>query len=84
MPAHVPMFIVRVLCVRTTMENELVRGFPPSPFPLCHSHLKEANHLPCSLFVCHYTGAHVRTHVSVVCRLCFMKAVLPLGGNGNS
>lgn len=25
---------------------------------------KEANHLPCSSSVCHYTGAHVKTYVS--------------------
>lgn len=58
------------------MENELVRGFPPSSFPLYHSHLKkEASHLPGSSFVCHYTGAHVKTHVSnlqaVLCEGCF-------------
>lgn len=65
MPAHVPVFMLSALCVRHHNGKWACKRIPSlslssPPLPL----KKEANHLPCGSFVCHYTGAHVKTHVS--------------------
>lgn len=48
----------------TTMENELVRGFPPSAFRLWHSHLKKKQIICHIALLCAIAQVHMSKHVS--------------------